>query len=380
MARGITSRKALADMLARAPSTVIRWEDGETAPEGPALEELSKALAVPVDFFLSPRIDGGTTFFRSLVSALKAHRLIQLTRLSWLEDITAVAAHYAFLPEVDLPDFLNGVSYRSLRNEDLETVAQAARDHWGIGLRPIPNIVTLLEQVGVVVASETMETSQLDGLSRWGSDGRPYVMLATDKQSFARRQFDAAHELGHLLLHRAVSQDELSENFKLIEDQAHRFASALLLPASQFSAEVTNATIWELERLKVRWRVSIKAQIMRLQRLDIIDGEKATRLYKSYSAKGYSGSEPYDDVWPLQEPTLLADVFRAVVEDGGLSKEELRRDLPLFAHDVESLTGLPSGWLLQEPARVVKLKPAPSPHGDGTSGKLGEIIPLPRRK
>ncbi|WP_352870220.1 ImmA/IrrE family metallo-endopeptidase [Mesorhizobium sp. M1409] len=90
-----------------------------------------------------------------------------------------------------------------------------------------------------------METTQLDGLSRWGSDRRPHVLLA---QSFARRQFDAAHELAHLLLHRAVSEDELVENFKLIQDQAHRFASALLLPASQFSAEVTSASLWELRR------------------------------------------------------------------------------------------------------------------------------------
>ncbi|WP_246672855.1 ImmA/IrrE family metallo-endopeptidase [Mesorhizobium sp. B2-3-11] len=311
---------------------------------------------------------------------MKADRSIQLARLSWLEDITAVAGHYAFLPEVDLPDLLNGVSYRSLRDEDLEGIAQTAREHWGIGLRPIPNVVALLEQIGVVVASEPMETTQLDGLSRWGSDRRPYVLLATDKQSFARRQFDAAHELAHLLLHRAVSEDELVENFKLIEDQAHRFASALLLPASQFSAEVTSASLWELERLKVRWRVSIKAQIMRLQRLCIVDAEGATRLYRSYSAKGYSGSEPYDDVWPLQQPTLLADVFRTVVDDGGLSKEDLRHDLPLFAHDIESLAALPPGWLSQEPARVVKLKLVAPTRGEGPSGQLGEVIPISRRQ
>lgn len=380
LARGITSRKALADMMRRAPSTVIRWEDGETAPEGLALEELSKTLVVPVDFFLSPRHEGGTTFFRSLASTLKADRSIQLARLSWLEDIAAVAGHYAFFPEIDLPDFLNGVSYRTLRNEDLEGLAQTAREHWGIGLRPIPNMVALLEQIGVVVASEPMETTQLDGLSRWGSDGRPYVLLASDKQSFARRQFDAAHELAHLLLHRRVSEDELVEHFKLIEDQAHCFASALLLPASQFSAEVTSIAIWELERLKVRWRVSIKAQIMRLQRLSIIDAEGATRLYRSYGARGYSGTEPYDDVWPMQQPTLLADIFRALVDGNGLSKEELRRDLPLFPHDVESLTGLPPGWLSQEPARIVKLKPVSSLRSDGSAGSLGEVVPLPSRK
>jgi Zn-dependent peptidase ImmA (M78 family) len=59
-----------------------------------------------------------------------------------------------------------------------------------------------------------------------------------------------------------------------------------LLPASQFSVEIDTAAIWELERLKARWKISIKAQIMRLQRLQILDKSSATRLYKIYSAKG----------------------------------------------------------------------------------------------
>lgn len=379
LARGITSRKALADMLARAPSTVIRWEEGETAPEMPALEELARLLAVPVDFFLTSRSDGGTIFYRSLASTLKAQRAIQSARLSWLEDIAQVAGHYAFLPAVDLPDCLQGASYRSLRGEDLEDIAVAVREHWGIGLRPIVNVVALLEQVGVIIASEAMETTLLDGLCRWGADGRPYMLLASDKQSFARRQFDAAHELGHLLLHRHVSSSDLAENFKMIEDQANRFASAFLLPASQFPAEVASASIGEFERLKMRWRVSIKAQIVRLQRLSIIDTNAATRLYKVYSAKGYSRREPYDDTWPLQQPSLLADVFRAVVDDGGVSKQDLRDDLPLLPHDVESLIGLPTGWLSKDPARVIALKPTIAVRSSAAEGEPATVIPLQRR-
>ncbi|OHV23709.1 ImmA/IrrE family metallo-endopeptidase [Rhizobium sp. RMa-01] len=378
-ARGITSRKALADLMRRAPSTVQRWEEGASFPEPLALSQLSTLLSLPEDFFLTPRAEGaGPSFFRSFAGALKGDRLVQQVRLTWLEDVTAVAEHYAYLPEVNIPELLEGRNFRSLREEDLEEIAQRAREFWGLGLRPVTEMLTFLESNGVVVASEQMDTDRLDGLSRWGTDGRPYILLANDKQSFARRQFDAAHELGHIVLHRAVTEAEFEENFKTIEEQAHNFASAFLLPASQFSVEIDTGAIWELERLKARWRVSIKAQIMRLQRLGIVDREAATRLYKIYSAKGYSSKgEPYDDSWPLQRPNLLADVFRALVEEGQITKDALRQDLPLMPHDVESLSGLPDGWLTAEAARVVEFKPVISRKVERAENG-SNVVPLKR--
>lgn len=379
-ARGISSRKALADMMQRAASTVQRWEEGDSYPEPQALSELAAILSVPADFFLTPRLDGaGPSFFRSFAGALKSDRLVQQARLAWLEDITAVAEHYAYLPEVNVPDLLRGRSFKSLRDEDIEGIAQEVREHWGLGLRPVLDMVTFVEGIGIVVAAEQMETDRLDGLSRWGGDGRPYILLANDKQSFARRQFDTAHELGHILLHRAVTESEFEENFKLIEEQAHSFASAFLLPASQFSVEIDTAAIWELERLKARWKVSIKAQIMRLKRLNILDTDSSQRLFKVYSSKGYSSKgEPYDDVWPLQKPTLLSDIFKALVDAGQLSKEALCHDLPLFPHDVESLSALPSGWLKLESARIVEFKANPPKRAEsGSQG--GTVIPLTRK-
>lgn len=381
-ARGITSRKALADLMQRAASTVIRWEEGETSPEPAALAELSAVLAVPEDYFLTAREgQAGPAFFRSFAGALRGERLVQQIRIIWLEDVAAVAEHYAFLPEVNVPDLLGVRSFKTLRDDDIEALAGELREQWGLGLRPIPDMVALLENNGVVVGSEPMETTQLDGLSRWGGDGRPYVLLASDKQSFARRQFDAAHELAHLVLHRAVSEVEFEENFRLIEDQAHRFASAFLLPASQFGVEIDSITMWELERLKLRWRVSIKAQIMRLQRLNIIDRGLSTRLYKAYSAKGYqSGGEPYDDVWLLQQPSTLADVFKALIDAGQVTKETLCLDLPLFPHDVESLANLPSGWLTMETARVVSLKPEARPRRSEDREQTSKVFQFPNRR
>ena len=375
LARGITSRKALADMLQRASSTVKRWEEGTSFPEAATLKELSEHLKVPEDFFFTSREQApATSFFRSLKAALKSERAMQEVRLSWLEDITAVAEYYAYLPTVDVPDLLGNQNFKMLEDTDLEALAERLREHWGIGLRPIPNIVTLLEGKGVIIASEQMETTALDGLSRWGTDGRPYMLLASDKESFARRQFDAAHELAHLVLHRHVTQEELEKNFKLIEDQAHRFASAFLLPASQYSAEIRNPVIWELERLKPRWRVSIKAQIMRLQRLDIIDRSQSSRLFRAYNSRGYHAKgEPFDDVWELQQPATLANVFKALIEAGQIDKGMLRDDMPLLPFDAESLAGLPPGWLVLQEAKVVRLKPREC--GDKYEGeRAGRVI------
>ncbi|MGQ2902268.1 MAG: ImmA/IrrE family metallo-endopeptidase [Neoaquamicrobium sediminum] len=272
-------------------------------------------------------------------------------------DLAEVAEHYAYLPDVRITRPFAVGGHRALRDEDIEDIAGQVRSDWGVGLKPIVDLLPQMERSGIVIAAETMETVKLDGLSAWDErSGRPFVLLANDKQSYARRQFDAAHELGHIVLHRGLSEEDLVSDFDMIEDQAHKFASALLLPAVQYCLELTDLSLWGLERLKSRWRVSIKAQIMRLRQLNILDREAATKLFKGYSARGYARGEPYDDVWKLQQPSLLADTFNAITGEGGISRQELLANLPFKAHDAESLAVLPSGWFSRSTGHVVQLR------------------------
>jgi len=62
---------------------------------------------------------------------------------------------------------------------------------------------------------------------------RRVVILGSDKGDKARPRFDAAQELGHLVLHR----DHPEPGNRALEKQAHRFAGAFLLPADQVAAE-----------------------------------------------------------------------------------------------------------------------------------------------
>jgi len=220
-------------------------------------------------------------------------------------------------------------------------------------------MIPLLERVGFVVAVIEMGTSKLDGLCSWSPvDDRPYILLASDKMSFARRQMDAAHEMAHAVLHRNVSADELKRNLKVIETQAFRLASAFLLPSTTFSVEMRAPSLDRLVVAKERWRVSVKAQIKRLADLEAIPGEYATHLYKIYSAKGWSKEEPFDRQWVPSQPRMLHDALHLIVDEGVRSKADLMAvEFTVSPGDVENLTGLPAGWFSRERATVLQLKP-----------------------
>jgi Zn-dependent peptidase ImmA (M78 family) len=239
-------------------------------------------------------------------------------------------------------------------------------------------MVALMERIGIIVGSITMNTTKLDGLCNWSrSEDRPHVLLANDKMSFPRRQMDAAHELAHAVLHRDVPQDELDENLKMIERQAFRLGSALLMPSTSYPLEVRLPSLASFATLKERWRISIKAQIKRLADLEHIPPEYATQLYKLYSAKGWSKEEPLDRQWPVQEPHVLADALKLIADAGVRSKADLLAvEFTMSAPDIENLCNLPAGWFSRDRAEVVQLR-APPGNLVPTSATTGAVLSFP---
>lgn len=89
----------------------------------------------------------------------------------------------------------------------------------------------------------------MDGISSWYSS-RPFAFIATDKANGIRNRFDAAHELGHIILHRNIDEQSFKENYKEVERQADLFAGSFLLPAESFSLDVSWPTLDNLLILK----------------------------------------------------------------------------------------------------------------------------------
>ncbi len=383
-ARRIPNMSALARRLDVSPTSVSRWEDqsADQSPDYETLIRLAGELHVRPEFFLRPPFHSERpTFLRSLASTLVRDLNYQKAQMHWLQEISYVLSHYVDLPELDIPDVLEGASYTALRDDDIERIALRLRQHWKMGDGPCGDVVALMERIGIVVATIPMNTTKLDGLCSWSPiDGRPHVLLATDKMSFPRRQMDAAHELAHAVLHQSVPEEEFEANLRMIEQQAFRLGSALLMPSTSYPYEVKQPSLSMFTRLKERWRVSIKAQIKRLQDLDVIPEEYARQLYKLYSAKGWSKGEPLDQHWSVTAPKMLCDSLELIVDNGVRSKSDLlATEFTIYASDVENLCNLPEGWFGYSPAEVVSLKVR---EGNATFDQrfAGEIIPFPQRR
>lgn len=381
-ARRILSMTELARMLGVNPAAVSRWENGIHAPDADALSDLARELRVRREYFLRPVHDSDHPMFsRSYASALKRDTSYQGSQMQWLQEISSTLQHYVDFPELDIPNVMKGLTYKQLRDEDIEGIAQDLRAHWNLGQGPCLNVLEVLERIGIVVGSIEMGTSKLDGLCSWSQgEERPHILLASDKMSLPRRQMDAAHELGHAVLHRGVTDAELKGDLKEIERQAFRFASAFLMPATTYVYEVKHYSLAGLLSLKEKWRVSVKAQIRRLKDLDVIPEHHATQLHKSYSARGWQKEEPMDREWPISEPSLLRDALNLIVDSGTRTKAQLlAEEFTMHPADIENLSCLPSGWFNKGEASIVQLTLKAGPQKNADQSRPGEIIPFSKR-
>jgi Zn-dependent peptidase ImmA (M78 family) len=92
---------------------------------------------------------------------------------------------------------------------------------------------------------------------------QPLVVLTADK-TLDRQRFDAAHELGHLVLH----IEEEAGN-RILEEQAHMFAAAFLMPQALIKNDLPSRLEWSVFRsLKEIWGVSVQALLRRAKDLD----------------------------------------------------------------------------------------------------------------
>lgn len=366
--RGL-SATGLASLLSVTPQAVSNWEAGKHAPRAEVLAAIAARLELPERFFRSPRVlDQSPIFWRSFAYATKSSRAESEQRFRWLQDIVRYLHAFLEFPPIHLPVFNVPASIEQLDNRRIEQMALEARDFWGLGDGPVSDVVLLMENAGVVTGRLSMGHSALDAFSQWSQlDGLPYVVLG-DSKTAARSRLDAAHELAHLLLHRGVMSKSLltPPMHKLIENQAFRFAGALLLPASSFLAEVWQPTLEVFRSLKERWKVSIGAMIHRCHELGFIDDTQYKRLWMNYYQRGYREKDMHDDGLAHERPRLVRRCFETLLSENVQTKAEILNSLPFRQQEIESLAGLPTGFLtIEESTVMVRAKPA--------------VVPFPRR-
>jgi len=324
------SKNELADRLRVTPAAVTQWENGTKTPTKENTAALSAALGVSMALLMKSRPSSlslkGPLSFRAWTTAKTKRLNRKATTLAEL-----VAEVFLWLEErIDFPEpALPSSTYHEI---SAENAANHCRREWGLQSRPILKLAELLESKGIVIAAAAFGDERFDAFSCiMGS--RPFIFLGKEKGDRARTRFDAAHELGHLLLHQHYSEADL-KNVDLrrwIETEAHQFASAFLLPAETFSIDVTDLSLDGFLRLKPKWGVSVQAMIFRAHDLGILSDSQYSELNRQMSSRGWrkAQGEPFDDQLPMVESSIGKRALDLLEENGIIHVWEVPDELPV---------------------------------------------------
>jgi Zn-dependent peptidase ImmA (M78 family)/DNA-binding XRE family transcriptional regulator len=338
---------------------ISQYEKGIITPKPEVLFQLVSVLGFPLAFFTEE--DGKitkveNTFFRALSSAKALDLNTQEVKTAIIVRLYNFLNGYLNFPKLKLPN----IDYSKVI--DIEEAALMLRGFWELNNDPIVNMVGLLERKGIIVSSFSTDSTKIDAFTQIHNINGHHqfcVVLGNDKQSMVRRNFDAAHELGHIILHsQLINIKELSnEEFKKIEIEANQFAASFLLPKNAFFADLVNPTSLDsyLE-LKKKWKVSVSAMVMRTKQLDRINSLQYQNLMKLISYKKWRKGEPYDDVWEIQRPQLFRKAIKILKENNVLSGQQLMTELSKYkftinAEEVEVLLDLDPGTLVEKKSR-----------------------------
>ena len=361
-ARGL-SGVDLADMLGVTPQLIYAYQSGDATPSPQVMEIITERLGFPTAFFMRAPLadDNAGIFWRANNSATRIAQRRAEARLIWLKELMSYLRDYFDFPEANIPSLPLPKNFRSLTSEHIEVAANSCRSYWGLSGGPLPDVIGILESNGIIVAQIKVDAEDLDAFSQWSSlDNTPYVVLSCDKPSAVRSRFDAAHELGHLILHRHIDRKRLndSKDWKLLEDQAHRFASAFLLPAPTFSKEIWAPSLDTFISLKQRWKVSAAAMIMRCRYLGVISEEQEKRLWINRNRRGWPKVEPLDDKIERETPNLIPRAIEMLVDENVRRRDQIVSDLSIPPTDLEEIGGVPFGYFRTQTAPVVPIPKA----------------------
>jgi Zn-dependent peptidase ImmA (M78 family)/transcriptional regulator with XRE-family HTH domain len=292
-------------------------------PSEDVVEKLALAVRFPSTFFYQAERIVGLPHFHyrkraKLGTKATAHigALINIRR----QHITKLLRSYEVTPAKPIPQI--DVDEAGLTPEK---VAERLRGYWMLPRGPIANVVELVEEAGGIVVLCRFGTALLDGIS-FRAEGLPPLFFMNRDVPGDRFRFSLAHELGHIVMHTVPDDDEK------MEDQAHRFAAAFLMPAADIKSYLAAPKLSSLGRVKAYWKVSVKALIKRAYDLKLITDNQYRWLNVQYS-KAFKTGEPV----PIERetPSLLRAMMNYHLNNLGYSIADLAGLLSVNADYLE---------------------------------------------
>ena len=315
--RGMT-QKDLARASGLSQGQVSKLEIGQREPTGETVDRLSSALRYPPSFFYESldyrNVPPGLFRKRKTIRAgvlKRVNAIINIRRLHVRKLLEAVSVK----PEVPLVD-LEEAGRRP------DEVAQEIRCAWHVPPGPLPNVIELLEDHGVLVIPVPFGTAKFDAVSYYDRrDGLPPLIVVDSEVTGDRLRFTLLHEFAHIVMHHHLPLPP-----ETAEAEADSFAGEFAMPTEDLRPQVLGRL--DMRRfvgLKARWRMSVAALIMRVQEIRRLTPSQKTRLWQMYAP--YRLNEPM----PIarEEPSLLREIVDYHLRILGYSPDALAAALSL---------------------------------------------------
>lgn len=338
------TQEELADKLHVTQPVIAQLETG--VYDGTELvASIAFKTGFPPSFFADPYIEDfplGSLQFRGH-SRLARRERQQAYRLGQLlfEVFRRVSMNLK-RPELRLPRIHDG---------NIVQAAIATRTAMGIAPdTPIKNLVNSAEQIGVVILGLPAALKGRDAFSAWAGN-TPVIALSAGRPG-DRIRLTVAHEIGHLVMHSAARGA-----LKSLEKEAFSFGSELLLPQVAMHREMlAPVTLSSLAPLKIKWKVSLQALIMRARELRIISERQSYYLFEQIGRSGMRTDEGENLAVPVEKPRGLRQMV------------EMRYGRPIDYKKLASDTKL-TPTVLQKIMAV---------HAEGAPKRPGTVSPLRR--
>ena len=342
------SLRSLSEAIGRKASAqaIGKYERGEMMPGSGVLPGLAKTLEVPIEYLLSEQVEKlEEVEFRKLSGTkAKDRACIEATVIDSLQRYITIEKILELNSGSWQAPFGNRfVGY----SQEGEILAEDVRKEWKLGIDPIPNMTSLLENRGIKIVILPLPdgVSGLTALVRRPVHKQTVPVIVVNRCiTLERRRFTLAHELAHRLMDPDSTVDH--------EKTSNIFAGAFLAPKTHLIREIgkrRNALGYqEVIDLKRMYRVSAAALLIQLQQSDIIDRPALSYAFQTFARK-----------WRSVEPEPLE------VEDEGGKHESPRRfeRLCYRALAEKLISPVKAGELLRQPLSEIE-KGLKGPAGD----------------
>ena len=320
----------LGEQVGVSKQAISKYEHNKIEISSNVFQKLVQVLNFPLYFFTDvekvPYQDDGT-FYRSRLTATQSEKQPSKTYKKAAAYLRDYFENYIDFPTLDTNIELDGSP---------ENAANELRELWQLDDRPINDIVDLMERHGLIIVNVDFNSNKVDARSGYVEIGEKQyylVLVNAENTNFFREQFTLAHELGHYAMHAKLyhpQEDLLGQDYRNIENEANKFASAFLMPKDSFTADLTRDGFINLDTfidLKSKWNVSIAAMVHRAHDLELIDDREYVKLQKQISYRGWRTKEIMDDEKIMSEPKALNQAFELLEEHQVVHPKDLNDKL-----------------------------------------------------